>query len=53
MSPGTELAAGQSRVIESHDRSDAIWNRNLAASFAIELKLDESLRSRDAALEMP
>ena len=53
MASGTEIAADERRVVESHERRYAVWNRDLAAGFAIQLHLDESVRSRDAAFEMP
>ena len=52
MSSGTEIAADESRVVESHERRYAIWNRDLAAGFAIQFHLDQPVRSRDVAFEM-
>src|ERR1700722_149512 len=52
MAAGAELAASERRVVESHERSDAVWNRNLAARFAIQLHFDKAVRGRDATFEM-
>src|SRR5208337_3701079 len=53
MPPATEFAADERCVLEPHARRDAVRNRDLSAAFAIQLHLDETVRSRDAALEMP
>jgi hypothetical protein len=40
MAPGAELAASERRVVESHEGSDAVWNHDVAAGFAIQLHFD-------------
>ena len=52
MTSGPELAASERRVVESHDRNYPVRNHNVAARFAIQLSLDEPVRSWNAAFEM-
>ena len=53
MTPRTEVATCQGRVVESHVRSDAVWNHNLSAVFAIKFHFDQPVRGRDASFKMP
>src|SRR5271155_2178069 len=53
MASGSEFAADERRVVEPDEGSDAVGNRDLAARFAIQLHLDEPVRSRYASFEMP
>src|SRR5260370_38634209 len=47
-----EFAADERCVVETHVSDHIVGDRDLAAAFAIEFNLDESVRSWDAAFEM-
>ena len=52
MAAGAEFAADKRSVVKTHVSDHVVGDRDLAAALSIELNLDESVRSRNAAFEM-